>query len=208
MGIVLSASIASMAVAAVLSTGPVKVGTYGNTYRIEEPDALTEIEELARKADLDGLRSELKEKFKSYVPGDVAHVEPAEKNYSYTVDMTYTLEYDIPEVDGEGNIVGVLYPRGFRFNPLDYIPYDPPPLVVFDGESEKERMWVKRHYAGNPGVMLLLTRGDWYETTKEMGMQAYYLKSIMAQRLDLRNTVSVVYRHGAEIRVDVYAVKD
>ena len=56
-------------------------------------------------------------------------MQPARKERTFLVDMTYTLDRDI--ADEKGNVV---YPKGYTFNPLDYITY-PGTLVILDGNS-------------------------------------------------------------------------
>lgn len=188
---------------AMLSVTP--IGTYGNTYPIAEKDAIVEIEEKVRKLDYEKIRKDLEVKLKNYRPSDLKPLPPAEKTYSYYVDMTHTLEADIPRVDSKGKVVGTLYPKGFTFNPVEYLVADPPPLVVFNGKNKKETQWVKKNYEQLP-VMFVITDGDWTEVAKEMKRPVYYLKEIMVDKLKLKNTVSVVYREGKYMRVDVYAM--
>ena len=193
----------------VLSTllSVVPLGTYGNVYDIKEKDAYQDIEERAKNIDTSKIEQDLKEKFKNYRPRDMAKLEPTRKSYSYPVEMRHTLDYDIPKVDGEGKIVGVLYPKGHTFNPVELLPADPPPMVVFNGESKKEVSWVKQYYGNKTGYMLVMTQGDWVEVSKQMKQQVYYLKQIIVDKLNLKNTVSVVYRKGKNMQVDVYAVQ-
>ena len=195
----------SIVLATLLSVVP--LGTYGNLYDIKEKDAFQEIEERAKNIDTSKIELELREKFKNYRPRDMAKLEPAGKSYSYPVEMRHVLDYDIPRVDGEGKIVGILYPKGHTYNPVEFLPGDPPPMVVFDGQSRKEVSWVKYYYGNRPGFMLVMTQGDWVEVSKEMGHQVYYLKQVIVDKLNLKNTVSVVYRKGKNMQVDVYAVK-
>jgi conjugal transfer pilus assembly protein TraW len=195
----------SIVLAALLSVVP--LGTYGNLYDIKEKDAFQEIEERAKDIDTSKIELELREKFNNYRPRDMAKLEPARKSYSYPVEMRHVLDYDIPRVDGEGKIVGVLYPKGHTYNPVEFLPADPSPMVVFDGKSRKEVSWVKYYYGNRPGFMLVMTQGDWVEVSKEMGQQVYYLKRVIVDKLNLKNTVSVVYRKGKNMQVDVYAVK-
>jgi hypothetical protein len=54
--------------------------------------------------------------------------------------------------------------------------------------------------------MFLITKGNFTKLAEEMGRPVYYLKDIIAEKLNLRNTVSVVYREKNNMRVDVYAV--
>jgi conjugal transfer pilus assembly protein TraW len=183
------------------------LGTVGTTYEIEEPDALQEIEERAAAVDPESVRKELKQKFINYRPSDMTSLPPATTDYSYTVDVSHTLEYDIPSVDSEGNVTGVLYPRGYTFNPLDYLPADPPPLVVFNGTRKEELEWVRNHYAGE-NVMLLTTAGSFRDITESMMTPVYYLTRIIAEKLELKHTVSVVYRKGHQLQVDVHAIDE
>lgn len=185
------------------------VGTYGSTYDIAESDAITEIEQKVTDIDKDRIARELERSFRSYRPKDTVSLPPAETSHSYLVDLTYTLEYDIPRVDGQGRVTGILYPKGYRFNPAEYLPMDPPTLVVFNGKSDRELRWVKKHYAKRPNMLICITEGDWFAVSKKLGLQVYYLKPVMAQKLALRSTVSVAYRapDRKTIQVDVHAVR-
>jgi conjugal transfer pilus assembly protein TraW len=194
----------AMALGIMLSITP--LGTFGNVYDIKEKDALVEIEDNVKNLDTQKIKAELTQKFKDYRPADSVQLKPAPKSRSYTVDLTYELEYDIPRVDSEGKIIGVLYPKGYRFNPLEYVTANPPPLVVFNGESKKERQWVKYYYTGKP-VMFVITEGNWVDVSQELGTQVYYLKNIIKEKFKLENTVSIVYKKDKVIKVDVYAVK-
>jgi conjugal transfer pilus assembly protein TraW len=194
----------AMALAIMVSITP--LGTLGNVYDIKEKDAFVELQDKVKNLDTKKIESELTEKFKDYRPADSVNLPPAKETKSYTVDLTYELEYDIPRVDGEGKITGVLYPKGYRFNPVEYVKASPPPLVIFNGESRKERDWVKHYYKGKH-VMFVISEGNWSEISEELGTQVYYLKKVMQEKFKLENTVSVVYRKDKLIKVDVYAVK-
>jgi len=182
------------------------LGTFGNTYPIREPDALVELEKQIKKVDVEKLRKELETKFRNYKPSDWHNLPPATKPYSYYVDMTYTLDTDIPHVNDQGEITGILYPKGFRFNPLEYMPSDPPPLIIFNGENKKEKEWVKYYYKNHFNVMFLITKGNFAKLSEEMGRPVYYLKDLIAEKLQLRNTVSIAYREKNNMRIDVYAI--
>lgn len=194
----------SILLVAALSITP--LGTFGNTYKIVEKDAIVEIEEKLKKIDYEKIRKELESKLKNYRPSDLKSLPPAEKTYSYYVDMTYTLDVDIPKVDNKGKIIGTLYPKGFTFNPVEYLVADPPPLIIFNGNNKKEVEWVKQKYKDSLHVMFVITEGDWIEISKVFKRQVYYLKEMMVDKLKLKNTVSVVYRDGKHMRVDVYAM--
>ena len=62
-------------------------------------------------------------------PPDKGALPRARRDRTFPVDLTYTTSIDVP--DGKG---GILYPKGYIFNPLDYVIY-PKTLVVNDPAS-------------------------------------------------------------------------
>ena len=178
------------------------------TYPIAEPDLLEEMEARARDPRvLEKLREALAERARHYKPRATVDLPEAKKDESYLVDMTYTLPFDVPKVDKEGRGVGVLYPKGYTFNPLDYVGADPPVLVIFNGESEKEIRWVEKWFSKpHPPVYLLITRGDWIKLSRRLKRRVFYLTPLIRDRLHLRATISVVRRDPVRrrfMRVDV-----
>lgn len=183
------------------------VSSLSATYPIKEPDLLTEIQERAKCVNYSAIRKRFRELYKYYKPKDIVQLPPAKKSYSYLVDMTYELPFDVPEVDKNGRIVGILYPKGFRFNPLKYIPVDPPVLIVFNGNSKEEVKWVEKHIKSFPVYhKLIITDGNWQKLTKKFKEQVYFLTPRMKERLNLKETISVVRREGDYMGVKVVAV--
>lgn len=113
------------------------LGIAGNTYPITEPDALQEIQEKAKTINVNKHmnKAKLEKKAKEFKPADLSVLKPASVDRSFTVDLTYTLDFDI--TDGKGAIV---YPKGYTFNPLTYIKYNKT-IVVIDGNSKKQLEW-------------------------------------------------------------------
>jgi len=177
------------------------------TYPIKEPDLLTEIQERAKYVNYSAIRRRFEELYKNYKPKEIVRLPPAKKSYSYLVDMTYELPFDVPKVDRSGRIVGILYPKGFKFNPLKFIPVDPPVLIVFNGNSKEEVKWVEKHIKSFPAYhKLIITDGNWQKLTKKFKEQVYFLTPRMKERLNLKETISVVRRKGDFMGVKVVAV--
>jgi len=179
------------------------------TYPIAEPDLLKEMEARAKDPRvLEKLREALAEKARSYRPMELVDLPETSRNESYLVDMTYTLPFDVPKVDKDGRVVGVLYPKGYTFNPLDYVEADPPVLLIFNGENEKEIRWVEKWLSSShPPAYLLITRGDWIKLSRRLKRRVFYLTPLIRERLHLRATISVVRRDPVRrrfMRVDVY----
>ncbi|GAB6075335.1 hypothetical protein [Desulfurobacterium crinifex] len=180
---------------------------YASTYPIVEPDLLTEIQERAKYVNYSAIKKRFEELYKHYKPKEIVQLPPAKKSYSYLVDMTYELPFDVPKVDKSGRIVGILYPKGFKFNPLKYIPVDPPVLIVFNGNSKEEINWVEKHIKSFPAYhKLIITDGNWQKLTKKFKEQVYFLTPRIKERLNLKETISVVRRKGDYMKVKVIAV--
>ena len=176
------------------------LGTFGKTYPIVERDALEEIQDRAAqinwKSELDRIRPE------NFRPQGLPELPRAGEDRSFLVDMTYTLEFDIP--DGKG---GTLYPKGYRFNPLDYLSFNQT-LVVFDGDDPLQVAWLRSSgLLSKNDTVLLLSRGSFVDVGKGLNRLVYYATPQMIDRFHLRATPSVVRRRDKlmeiqEIRVE------
>lgn len=165
------------------------LGTVGQVYPVLEPVALAEIQEAAARVDWDKAidRQKKLEMIKNFRPGDLHPLPVAEVDRSFLVDMTYTLDSDIP--DGKGC---VLYPRGFSFNPLDYVSLTSV-LVVIDAGDRRQVDWFKvSPYAEDYRTRLILSGGDYYDLSEELDRPVFYLKDTVARRLQLSAVPSVI----------------
>jgi len=175
----------------------IRCGTFGKTYPITEPDALKEFQDRAAQVDWSkALNEKTYEKaIENYHP-DTVHLPRAEKEASRLVDMTYTLPYDIP--DGKG---GILYPRGYTFNPLDYIRF-PQTIVVINGNDPDQIEWFeKSEYADDYNVMLLLSEGAYYHLEHKIGQPVYYASTDIIRRFQLQAVPAIVRQKGKYMEV-------
>lgn len=170
--------------------------TLGRTYAIAEPDAITEIQQRASKIDWEGkarsidLRASIR---KGSVKVPVATVE-----VQYPLDLTYTLPFDIP--DGKG---GVLYPKGYRFNPVAFV-HIPYRLGVI-GTRPSEIAWAKRQKGA---IVWMTAGGDPLALTEKLNMQVYLYTPQMAKRLPVRGTPALIAQQGDKLVVSEYVVRD
>lgn len=178
-----------------LSVQAKDIGTFGMTYRIAERDALAEIEERARQVDWRKVLDKRKvENFQG--PPDRVRLPRTKRNRSFPVDMTYTTEIDVP--DGKG---GILYPKGYTFNPLDYVTY-PKTLVVIDGtDPELVKWFAASEYDKRLDVMLLLTEGSFGSVSKKISRPLFYADRKIVERLKLQAVPSVVRQKGRAMEV-------
>ncbi|MBU0967608.1 MAG: hypothetical protein KKA54_14645 [Proteobacteria bacterium] len=172
--------------------------TAGNLYPVVEPDALTEIRAAAARVDWEKAidRQHKLEMIKNFRPGDLHPLPAAKLDKSFLVDMTYTLDSDIP--DGKG---GVLYPKGFSFNPLDYVSLTSI-LVVIDAGDRRQVDWFKvSPYAEDYRTRLILSGGDYYDLSEELDRPVFYLMDTVARRLQLAAVPSIVRQQGNMLQV-------
>jgi conjugal transfer pilus assembly protein TraW len=169
---------------------PAKViGTAGRVYAIAEPDALTEIEERARAVDWRSVLS--RERPEDFRPANLIRLPRARHDRSFLVDMTYTLNFDIPDEKG-----GVLYPRGYRFNPLDYVPFNQT-LVVLDGDDPEQVAWLKSSpLIDRPEALILLSGGAFSKVGERLERAVFYADRRIVERFNLAAVPSVIARRG------------
>lgn len=178
------------------------LGTFGQTYRIAEQDALKEIKERVAKVDWSKVfsRKRMEKAIQNYRP-DTPFLPRAHKDAARLVDMTYTLPFDIP--DGKG---GILYPKGYTFNPLDYVHYEKT-LVVINGDDPGQVLWFSQSgYSKNIGTMLLLTAGSYYELGKRLERPVFYANADIIRRFQLEAVPSIVHQKGRYMEVKEIAI--
>lgn len=181
------------------------LGNIGATYPVVERDALAEIEERAKAVDwgkaFDPKRT--RERIKNYRPGEMKALPAVKKDRVFQVDVSYTLDFDIP--DGRG---GILYPRGFSFNPLAYV-FLPNVLVVIDGDDERQIEWFKASsYAKDYRVMLLLCGGSYTRVMEKLKRPAFYADAGIVKRFQLKAVPAVIVQKGTVMEVREYALDD
>lgn len=176
------------------------LGTVGATYAITEKDALVEIEQKAKSIDWSKvIKRKPIEEYNG--PEDRVSLPRATRDRSFPVDMTYTLQMDIP--DGKG---GVLYPKGYTFNPLDYINFTKT-LVVINGNDQEQVKWFNAsEYKGRVDVMLLLTEGSYRSLGRVLDVSLFYADSTIIERLRLAAVPSVVRQEGKVMMVHEFAI--
>jgi conjugal transfer pilus assembly protein TraW len=111
------------------------------------------------------------------------------------VDLTYTLDVDLP--DGKG---GILYPKGYTFNPLEYVSY-PNILVFLDGDDPEQVAWFERSVlADEPRVRVILSGGSYAELGRKLGRPVFYLTRPLRERLQLEAVPAVVSQQNAHLQ--------
>jgi len=180
------------------------LGRYGAVYPIVEPDALAEMKRKAARVDwgkyLD--REKMARKIREYKPKDLAKLPAARRERAFLADMSYTLDMDIP--DGKG---GILYPKGYTFNPLDYVNLERT-LVIINGNDKRQVEWFRKSpWNKDMNAMLLLTDGSYYTLGERLKRPVFYADRLLVTRLKLQAVPSVAVQKGRFIEVREYEVR-
>lgn len=128
----------------------------------------------------------------------------------YEVEYYYTLTKDMPKVDRNGNIVGILYPKGYTFAPLKFMKMAPPPLIVYNPCDKDELDLVKeirQVYDQHYQRYVLLTSGCSLDDMSKIDMKTnniFLLDKDSVKKFNLKYTVSVV---TADLSKGVFNVK-
>ena len=181
-------------------TATKNLGTVGTTYPVIEPDVVSQLKERAitRMAEEHRL---LAERMKNYQPADLHHLPRATENRTFLIDPTYTLDHDLK--DGNGKI---LYPRGYTFNPLDYVPFAGG-LVVIDPTDPAQVKWFqKAPYAEDHRLRLLITGGHAAALVKQLGRPVFYLTDEIADRLQLKAAPALIIQKGDKLQVHEFRI--
>ena len=165
------------------------LGKVGAVYQIVERDALEEIMDRVSRIDWAQVfgREQSEALVRNYRPSGFVELQRAERDRTFGVDMTYTLDRDLLDSDGM-----VIYPEGYSFNPLDYVSY-PNVLVFLNGEDREQVKWFKASgYKDDLRVRVLVTEGSYYDLSLKLERSVFYADSRIVERLGLRALPSVV----------------
>jgi conjugal transfer pilus assembly protein TraW len=151
-------------------------------------------------------KDELVKKLKNYAPEDLKAVKdlpPAQKERTFLVDMTYTLEQDI--ADDKGNVV---YSKGYTFNPLEYVTY-PNTIVILNGKSPDQIAWFKKSaYSKDLRTKLVITDGSYADVSKALKRPVFYATSAIIDVFQIKAVPSVAQQKGMFMEVRELAVAE
>lgn len=194
-------TVATLVVASALvgANADAATSTIGRTWPIAEPDALSEIEARTARFPAD-MRTQFGPR-STWSAMKAAVLAPAKVSRTRSVVPFYTLDTEIRLPDGK-----VLYPRGFTFNPLDYVTL-PQRLVVV---RPRDLDWALR--TAGLTDFILLAAGDAQDEdaitlSERWGRPIFLLEERVKQRLGLTVAPVVVRQQGkrlelTEVRVD------
>ncbi len=111
------------------------------------------------------------------------------------LDLSYTVPWDITDAEGE-----VLYPKGYRFNPLEHRRFRT--MIVIDGSDESQLNWADNlEDSADPMTRIVITQGNIAAVSKRFKRRVYRLHPHVAQRFRIETVPTIVQQKGAVLAV-------
>ena len=116
------------------------------------------------------------------------------------LDLSYTVPQDITDAEGK-----VLYPKGYRFNPLEHRRFRT--MIVIDGSDAKQVGWAENlEDAADPMTRIVITRGDKTAVSRRFKRRVYRLHPQVAERYRIASVPAIVKQKGAVLAVTTIPV--
>ncbi len=164
------------------------VGRFGVVYPIKEKDAYEEILERVKRSGLEQKFLGLKGQISKHLKVNFS-LEKARENNVRVLNLTYTLPYDIKDHLGK-----VIYPKGYSFNPLDYMVL-PFYFIFVDGTSEKELNWLKESgHLYRYDNLIIITKGNVWDVSNFISREVYAASKKILEYFKIKKVPSIVYQ--------------
>ncbi len=171
-----------------------EVSTIGKVYPIQEPDALEEIEQRAKNVDW----AEVSKKKKNGWEAERSlKLPPAQENISRQHFPYYQVEFDV--TDAKGNVI---YPKGFKYNPLDHVTLPSRIIVINEGHTT----WIKDRLKFND--MVIISSGNREKTSKILGVPVFILDKKLKERLSIKYVPTIIEQKVNYLIVSEYKVEE
>lgn len=192
------------------------LGTYGQTYPIEETDFLVFIENrlttLKKTGELNALeKTWAKGIQKSIVRPKALPLSTQVETTHYHYDPTFISGRDVFNVSGQ-----VLVKKGTRVNPLQYFPLFQETLIFYNDDDGLQRAFVQ-HYlemhpvtSRNTRIKPILVKGNVKKAAKALGgMPVYFDQSgKITQKLHIEHVPAVVTRDKEKLLITLIGQKE
>jgi len=195
--------LAALLILPVISTAE-DLGVVGKTYDITERDLIAVIQHKLKHMEKTGELAKFQNDYKNRVIDGIEHPKPipgikatANANTRY-YDPSMVTDKDITDATGR-----ILYPRGTRINPLDYIGWNKYLLFV-DGRDAKQLEFSKKITAASDRpVKLVLIAGEPLELMRKWKMTIYFDQGgKLTKRFAITQVPAIVRQEGKRLRID------
>jgi hypothetical protein len=176
---------------------------FGRTYEIVEPDAYEEILNAVKRVDVEKFKKTLQKRIKELAVVNEFNIPYAKETRTRYFEPRYELPFDIVDANGR-----VIYPKGFTFNPLQYMTLQGI-FVFFDAGSPLHLNWLKKEgYTKRLDVMFIAVKGDVLEASRVLKAPVYRASKILLERFDVKRIPSIIKQNGGYLEITEVGMKD
>ena len=180
------------------------LGVVGPTYKITERDALELITSKLKQMEQSGELAQYQEDYKNRVINSIEHprtlagFKSTETASTHYYDPSMVTGKDIVDAAGK-----VIYARGTRVNPLDYVGWNTYLLFV-DGRDEKQLAFSKKVVASSDRpVKVVLVAGEPMALMRKWKSTVYYDQGgKLTRRFAITQVPAIVRQEGKRLRID------
>ena len=180
------------------------LGVVGPTYEIVERDAIELITSKLKHMERSGELAQYQEDYKNRVINSIEHprtlagFKSTETASTHYYDPSMVTGKDIVDAAGK-----VIYARGTRVNPLDYVGWNTYLLFV-DGRDEKQLAFSKKVVASSDRpVKVVLVAGEPMALMRKWKSTVYYDQGgKLTRRFAITQVPAIVRQEGKRLRID------
>lgn len=202
-------------------------GKQAATFKIKEEGFVSMMQRKLQQLNLGDHQQKMQDLARKKVeePAAITGISKATKTISYSFDPSYVLDQDVVLPCGK-----LLYARGTKVNPLDYMSWDGK-LVFIDGQDASQIAWVKDNYleeilsnsraavednlselnkehaknagnASNSGTKIVLTGGRPLELEREIGSPIYFDQAgELTKKFNISHVPAIVQQEDKYLKV-------
>ncbi len=180
------------------------LGVIGHTYEITERDLIEVMQAKLRQMESTGELKELEKKHRNRVIASIEHPKPV-KGVIHTV--TPSFHYYDPSIITGKDIINekgqILFPRGTRVNPLDYVGMSSNLLFIDGSDSAQLEFSQQVERESDKPVKLVLVAGEPLLLMKKWKKQIYYDQGgTLTRRFAITQVPAIVRQEGKRLRID------
>jgi len=180
-----------------------QLGQYGNTWNIQEQDAIDMIKgrlgEMEKRGELTKYWNDYRDTQLAGLenPKPLPGIEPVVEPQIRMFDPTYTYAETVK--DQLGN---VLVPAGTKINPLDYTPLSKA-IIFIDGRDPKQLAYAKQRTEEHPRDKVILVAGSFLKLNREWGRPVYFdQQGILTKKFGIERVPAVLTQNGRQLQIE------
>lgn len=180
------------------------LGVIGKTYEIAERDLIEVMQSRLKRMEQAGELARFQEEYRNRTINGIEHPQPipgiqaTATASTHYYDPSIATDRDIADATGS-----ILYPRGTRVNPLDYIGWNKYLLFV-DGRDARQLAFSKKVVAASDRpVKLVLVAGEPLALMRKWKSAVYFDQGgKLTRRFNITQVPAIVRQDGKRLRID------